>query len=199
MATEIWVNIDSGNGLLPDSSKPLPEPMSTDHQLKSSDIHIRAISEGMSQPSITNVNLKITCLKFHSNLPGANELILEFSFQIFLWARMDPSLAHCSLVTPNVVSDLGQHWIQWWLIAWWIQAITGSSVKLLSLSIRPQDFISIAFAISHKMYSKMIFLNGLWTCLVPSHYWTIGNILLIGCLGLDFIEIWIKMYIKIYF
>ena len=27
MATEIWVNIGSGNGLLPDGTKPLPEPI----------------------------------------------------------------------------------------------------------------------------------------------------------------------------
>ena len=36
MATEIWVNIGSGNGLLPDGTKPLPEPM----LVKSSDINI---------------------------------------------------------------------------------------------------------------------------------------------------------------
>ena len=29
MATEIWVNTGSGNGLLPDGTKPLPEPMLT--------------------------------------------------------------------------------------------------------------------------------------------------------------------------
>ena len=29
MATEIWVNIGSGNGLAPDGTKPLPEPMLT--------------------------------------------------------------------------------------------------------------------------------------------------------------------------
>ena len=32
MATEIWVKIDSGDGLLLDGTKPLPEPMLTDHQ-----------------------------------------------------------------------------------------------------------------------------------------------------------------------
>ena len=32
MATEIWVNIGSGNGLLPDGTKPLPESMLTYHQ-----------------------------------------------------------------------------------------------------------------------------------------------------------------------
>ena len=33
LATEIWVNmIGSGNGLLPDGTKPLPEPMAIYHQ-----------------------------------------------------------------------------------------------------------------------------------------------------------------------
>ena len=39
-ALEIWVNIGSRNGLLPDSTKPLPEPMSCD-------IQWRVISEEM--------------------------------------------------------------------------------------------------------------------------------------------------------
>ena len=33
MATLIWVNIGSGNGLLPEGTKPYPEPMLTDDQL----------------------------------------------------------------------------------------------------------------------------------------------------------------------
>ena len=32
MVTEIWVNIGSGNGLVPDGTKPLSEPMLTHHQ-----------------------------------------------------------------------------------------------------------------------------------------------------------------------
>ena len=32
MVTKIWVNIGSGNGLVPDGTKPLPEPMLTYHQ-----------------------------------------------------------------------------------------------------------------------------------------------------------------------
>ena len=32
MATEIWINIGSGNGLLHDGNKPLPELMLTDYQ-----------------------------------------------------------------------------------------------------------------------------------------------------------------------
>ena len=70
MATEIWVNNDSGNGLAPDGTKPLPEPMLTDPSY----IHIRAISQEMPQTSITKILLKFTYLKFHSNFPGANEL-----------------------------------------------------------------------------------------------------------------------------
>ena len=45
MATEIWVNIGSGNGLLPD----------------------------------TKISLKMTYIKFYSNLLGANELIIPMS------------------------------------------------------------------------------------------------------------------------
>ena len=85
MATEIWVNIGSGNGLLPDGTKPLPEPMLSDHQLNPLDIHIRAISQQMPQPSITKIRLKITYPKFQSNFPGANELTynkVQFSILI---------------------------------------------------------------------------------------------------------------------
>ena len=77
MATEIWVNVGLGKGLLPDGTKPLPEPMLTDHHSyygNFNNIHIRAISQKMLQPSITKIQLKITYPKFHSNFPGANEL-----------------------------------------------------------------------------------------------------------------------------
>ena len=69
MVTEIWVNIGLGYGLLPDDTN-------VDwSSVKSSDIQIRAISQVMPQPSITKISMKITCLKFHWNFPGANELI----------------------------------------------------------------------------------------------------------------------------
>ena len=59
--TRNWVNIGSGNGLLPDGTKPLPEPMLTYHQ--------RALSWEDLKISIS----KITFLESHSDLPGANE------------------------------------------------------------------------------------------------------------------------------
>ena len=73
MATEIWVNSGSGNGLLPDGTKPLPEPMLTDNQWRPMTF-IRAISQEMSQPSVTEICLKIAYLKFNSNFPGTIEL-----------------------------------------------------------------------------------------------------------------------------
>ena len=45
--------------------------------VKSINIHIRAISQEMPQPSITKICLKITCLKFHSNFSGVSELKLQ--------------------------------------------------------------------------------------------------------------------------
>ena len=43
--------------------------------LRSSDNPLRAISQELPWPSIVNITLKITNLKFHSNLLGVNELI----------------------------------------------------------------------------------------------------------------------------
>ena len=43
--------------------------------VKSSDIHIRANPQEMPQPPISTIRLKFVYLKFHSNIPGANELI----------------------------------------------------------------------------------------------------------------------------
>ena len=73
MATEIWVNIGSANGLLPDGTKPLPEPMFTYHQLGPV-AFIGVQFYQMPQPSVIEISLKITYLNFFSNLPGVNKL-----------------------------------------------------------------------------------------------------------------------------
>ena len=75
MATEIWPNIGSRNGLLPDGTKPLHEPMLTDHQWSPVTFILIIISQERPQPSIPEIHLKITYLEFHLNFPGANELI----------------------------------------------------------------------------------------------------------------------------
>ena len=42
--------------------------------VRSNDIHLTAISQEITQQSIIEISLQITHLKFHSNVPGANEL-----------------------------------------------------------------------------------------------------------------------------
>ena len=69
---ELGHHQDSANGLLHAQCQAITN---ADWSLvKSSDIHIRAISQQMPQPSITKICLKMTCLKFHSNFPRDNEL-----------------------------------------------------------------------------------------------------------------------------
>ena len=58
--------------------------------VKSSDIHIRAISQEMPQPSITKICLKISCLKF---CEGTNEL--HYSHVSFIGEML--TVYHCKL------------------------------------------------------------------------------------------------------
>ena len=74
MASGIWVNIGSGNGLVAWRHQAITWTNVDWSSMKSNDIHIRAISQEARQPSITKFRLKITYLKFHLNFPGANEL-----------------------------------------------------------------------------------------------------------------------------
>ena len=62
--------------------------------MKASGIHIRAISQEMPQPSITKIHVKITNLKFHSNLPGANEL--------WFLANMAVNQKGCNLLSYSI-------------------------------------------------------------------------------------------------
>ena len=72
MATEIWVNIGSGNGILPDGTKPLPEYW---HNISKVWWHLFvALSQEIHQPLVTKISLKIMYIEFNSNTPGANEL-----------------------------------------------------------------------------------------------------------------------------
>ena len=82
MATEIWVNIGSGNGLLPDGTKPLPEVRTNVDlpSVRSIGIHLSTISQEILQPSITKISWKIAFLKFLLNLPGANELRVKYQW-----------------------------------------------------------------------------------------------------------------------
>ena len=63
-----WVDIGSGNVLLPDGTKPLPEPMLIYYQNFS--IRLRAILQVLT--SLIHNN----CWELLSHLPGVNELNL---------------------------------------------------------------------------------------------------------------------------
>ena len=86
MATEIWVNIGSGNGLLPDGT--IQAITWTNFDLSSvriTGVHLRAILREIPQPPVTKISLKITYLKFCSNLPGTNELRWVASLPVLFW------------------------------------------------------------------------------------------------------------------
>ena len=75
MGTYLWINIDSGNGLLPDGTKPLPEPMSTYHQWGSvARTRLRPISQEMLKISIRKMNSKNTLMTLFSHLSWAKGL-----------------------------------------------------------------------------------------------------------------------------
>ena len=75
---------------LPDGTKPLSEPLLTYHLLpsvRSNDYHMKAISQEIPQPPITEINFEITYLKLivHSDLTGINKL----TFSLLLAATVD--------------------------------------------------------------------------------------------------------------
>ena len=80
-ATKIWVNIGSGNGLLPGGIKPLPEPMLTN-------ITQRAISRPLAKLLFYIMSLK-SILQIIATSPN--------------------ELTHLPLVPHICISELGQH------------------------------------------------------------------------------------------
>ena len=73
MATWNWVNIGSGNGLLPDGTKPLPEPVDLS-LVRNIDINLRAISPKVHSRSNSEIALKTIYPQFYLNFPGADGL-----------------------------------------------------------------------------------------------------------------------------
>ena len=72
----IWVNIGSGNGLLPNGTKSLPEPMLTSSDVFCG-IHFRVISQEMLINLIRNMCSEIVLLKSPPHLPATSELTLS--------------------------------------------------------------------------------------------------------------------------
>ena len=113
--------MSSGNGLLPGGTKPLPKPMLIYHHWGPVTFIWRQFHKRyIPQPSITEISLKITCTKFHSNLWGDNELkVIETIWRpnlryIIIWRfpSLCYNLTHCSLLMSYVHIDLGRHWLK---------------------------------------------------------------------------------------
>ena len=88
METWTWVNIGSGNGLLPDGTKPLPPPMLIVDlsSSRSCGIHMNVtiIWRQFHKRYLSHQLLKLAWklhLRLHSTLPAANDL--NFAFRIF--------------------------------------------------------------------------------------------------------------------
>ena len=77
MSSQIWVNIGSGDGLLPDSTKPLPEANVDCSSMRSRGIHLTIISYEMLNTFITDMNLEIINCRLLPNIPWASELTLQ--------------------------------------------------------------------------------------------------------------------------
>ena len=61
---------------------------------------------------------------------------------------------HCGLVTPYGDTDLGQHWLRKWLVAWRHQAITWTSVDLSSVRSSDIQLRAIKQEIVHPSIAK---------------------------------------------
>ena len=84
----IYANIGSGNGLMPDDTKPLSEPMFTNcwgwgcHQME--------ISQEVFKIYILDMSLKIDDLSLQPHLSGANDFSNMWEIQ---WSVCDPTHA----------------------------------------------------------------------------------------------------------
>ena len=135
MVIQMRFNIGSGNGLSPDGTKPLPEPI--DSSVRSSDIHLRAISQKITQPPSTWIRLKIDPLKFHAKFPGANEWIH--------WGRV----THISIGKLTIIgSDNG-------LLPGQRQVIIWTNAGILSIGPLGTNFSEILIVIQTFSFNKM--------------------------------------------
>ena len=103
MVTQIWVDIGSGNGLVPDGTKPLPKPVLIYNQWGSMTFPFQLLSHVFKISFCNLTRLKTTLVKLLLHLPGANELrnvwaiICEFK----VWTM----IYHCYCIHYGVMVD----------------------------------------------------------------------------------------------
>ena len=125
MVTEIWVNIHSGNGLLPDSTKQLPWTNVDWSLMKSCDIRIKAISQDIAQPSIIKICLKNYIYKV-SNFSRANELKMKSPIQINAIDHLNNPQTHSSkAILDDIKGNCGAHSLN--VTSQWLLYVTTSN------------------------------------------------------------------------
>ena len=77
MASKDPVNIDLGNGVLPDGTKSLPEPILTDHQWDSVALTCDQFHNKMLTTSVRKTNFKRKFVKSHPHISGVNKSSLQ--------------------------------------------------------------------------------------------------------------------------
>ena len=98
MVSEILVNTGSCNGLLPDGTKPLPDPMLTYHLISFCDIYPKiAILQETLVRSFDKMSLKITLSKLLSYLQEDNAL--KIKPPILFKIKSSILLTHCGRET----------------------------------------------------------------------------------------------------
>ena len=84
MVTESQANIGSGNGVLPEGTKPFPEPNVDLSSVINNVLWYSYENNFICKkpwPSMNEISFKNISLKLHPNLPGDNELKISFDFE----------------------------------------------------------------------------------------------------------------------
>ena len=85
MATEIWVNIGSGNGLLPDGTKLLPELMLIYHQSKAGFPNMIYKRHWKYKDQVMNHHFLVCLLSSQRDIPWWRHQMETFSALLFLF------------------------------------------------------------------------------------------------------------------
>ena len=80
--TPIGVNISSGNGFVPDGTKPLRKPMLIWLSVRSGGIYLKALSGDDLKIAISKTRWKIASLKWHQDLHDTNEFAIMHCHQL---------------------------------------------------------------------------------------------------------------------
>ena len=174
MVLKIWVNIGSGNGLLPEGTKPLPEPMLTSHQ----SCCVAFTWEQMNFSRI--MYLQIAFSKLLPYLPGASELtywgrkkmaaICQTTFSnAFSWMRMyEFRLKFHWNLFHRVQLTISQHWFRWWLGAGQATSQCLNQCWLVYWCINASLGLNVLTVSSHNRLGQVL---ASWECVILPKTW----------------------------